>query len=288
LNGNNVYGRDGYDPTATAANPAGFLGMPVLPHATDYGDAITFIPRYSLLQVYNRMVLNGTEVMRIYRTPQLKNNSYFDVVYGVRWFQADDTFQLQGTGGVLDATNIHNRVMNNLVGPQIGLNWTQQRGRWIMSVKSRFMAACNFENYSQHSILASNYSSEQLLLNAQSTASNVPILINPTTGAEYFPTGLAADEIRNAPAALNSYGSNYTAFATKFAPLVELRFNATYQITRAFGLQIGYTVIYTNGINRASDTINYSLQNPAMGFTNMGLRENLVIQGLNFGFNFNY
>ncbi len=266
-------------------NPAGFLGVPLLPHATDYGDAITFIPRFTKLAVYNRTVLNGTEIMRLYRTPQLRNNSTLEMLYGARWFQMDDTFQLNGEGGVLDATMIHNRVMNNLVGPQVGIRWAHQRGRWKVNAEGRFMAAANFENFSQNSVIASNYSTEQALLNAQSTASTVPILINPATGLQYFPTGLSAEEIRNAPASLNSYGSNHAAFATKFAPLVDLRFGASYQITKAFALQIGYTAIFVNGINRASDTVYYNL--PGMGIVNTDRRENLIVNGLNFGFQFN-
>ena len=77
---------------------------------------LTFIPRFNILQVYNREVLNGTEIMRIYRAPQFHNGGVMDFIYGARWFQADDTFQVNGEGGVLDSTVIHNRVINNLVG----------------------------------------------------------------------------------------------------------------------------------------------------------------------------
>jgi hypothetical protein len=279
LNHNGINGRDGV--VVPSAIPGVFT---LAPAPTDVGDEVTFIPRFSTMHVYNRIVLNGTELNRIYRAPQFHNGGVVDFIYGARWFQADDTFQVVASGGVLDQTNIHNRVQNNLIGPQMGLRYNHQRGHWMVNLEARFTAAANFQNFHQTSQIASNFNNEQNVLNSATsttsysfqTAANSPFLI-------YTPT--YANEIRNAPANLNAYGSTASASPVKFAPLGEFRANATYEITRAFGVTVGYTVLYVNGISRASDTINYAL--PTMGLQNLGARDNLIIQGLNFGFTFN-
>lgn len=87
------------------------------------------------------------------------------------------------------------------------------------------------------------------------------------------------------PTNLNGNSSNASAFRSTFAPMAELRLNATYQVTKAVGLQIGYTFVYINGVQRAADHINYNA--PTFGLANLNERDSLVINGLSFGVNIN-
>ena len=114
----------------------------------------------------------------------------------------------------------------------------------------------NFQNYRQNADFAGQQNSQA---NLGSTAL--------TTGAS--------------PANLNGVVSNASKFLTEFAPLAELRLQATYQCTRAFGITIGYTLLYTNGIGRASDHVNYTA--PDLGLGAGGTRDSLFINGLSFG-----
>jgi hypothetical protein len=228
-----------------------------LPPSPNQFVPLAVVPRFPDTVIYNRVVLNGVELSRMYRIPRLHNGSYIDLLYGARWFQVDDTFEVDGYGGVVADTIVRTRIQNNMVGPQIGARWFEQRGRWINSVEARFMLGCNFENFSQHSQFASGASlinqAEQAALTGQGVA-----------GGTLFPNA-----------------GNATAYATKVAPLGEIRLQTTYQVTRAVGLKIGYTFLGVNGVNRASNATEWTA--PVFGILNPGTRDSLIINGLNFG-----
>ncbi len=82
-----------------------------------------------------------------------------------------------------------------MVGPQIGLRYFQQRGRWINSAEVRFMGACNFENFREDSRFA--------------TAANAL----GTLGA------IATSGVIQSN--LNANANNATKYDTKFAPWVK-------------------------------------------------------------------
>lgn len=218
---------------------------------------LAVVPRFPDTVIYNRVVLNGVEISRMFRIPRLHNGAYIDLLYGVRWFQMDDTFEVDGYGGVIADTIVRTRIQNNMVGPQIGFRYFQQKGRWINSAEFRFAATCNFENFSQQSQFASGASlinsAEQAALTGQGTA-----------GGTLFPNA-----------------GNASGYANKFAPLGEIRLQTVYQVTRAVGLKIGYTFIGVNGINRASNEVNWTA--PIFGILNPQGRDNLFVNGLSFG-----
>jgi hypothetical protein len=217
--------------------------------------AVETVPRFPDTLLYNRVVLNGAEVMRMYRIPRLHNGGYIDLLAGARWFQIDDTFEFDGYGGVLADTVVRARVQNNMVGPQLGLRYFQQRGRWINSVEARVMASCNFENFREDSRFAT-------AANALGTLSTVA-----TSGV--------------IQSNLNANANNATKYSTKFAPVGEIRLQTVYQVTRAVGLKIGYTFLGVNGVNRASNHIDYTAT--TFGLLNPGGRDSLFVNGLNFG-----
>lgn len=219
--------------------------------------ALQIVPRFPDTVIYNRVVLNGVELSRMYRIPRLHNGSYIDLLYGARWFQMDDTFEFDGYGGVLADSIVRTRVQNNMVGPQIGLRWFQQRGRWINAVEARFAATANFQNFSQGVQFASGAS----LINSAEQAALTGM---GTAGGTLFPNA-----------------GNAAKFDTKFAPLGEIRLQTTYQVTRAVGLKIGYTFIGVNGINRAANHTDYTA--PVFGLLNPGGRDTLIVNGLSFG-----
>ncbi len=218
---------------------------------------VQVVPRFPDSLLYNRVVLNGVEISKIYRIPRLHNGAYIDLMAGARWFQVDDTFEFDGYGGTLADSIVHTRVQNNMVGPQIGLRYFQQRGRWINSFEARFAATANFENFSQYSQFASGASLLNQIQQASSTGAGV-------AGGTLFPNS-----------------GNANKFDTKFAPVGELRFQTVYQVTRSVGLKIGYTFIGVNGVNRASNHTDYTA--PVFGLLSPGGRDSLFVNGLNFG-----
>ena len=92
----------------------------------------------------------------MYRTPQLHNGGTIDLLYGARYLQLNDVFQVYGTGGPFDAMEITQKVLNNVVGPQIGARYAHQRGRWSVWSEGRFFPSANFAVERNTSILASN------------------------------------------------------------------------------------------------------------------------------------
>ena len=274
VNGNNVFGRFGLDvgiPNPTPPPSQLFFGNPTQPAPVDRGDLVELVPNFTFLLVKNVTQINGAEVMRFYRAPRLHNGGFFELLYGARWLQVNDTFFVFGIGGTLDYSTWSTRAQNNMVGPQIGGRWTNQRGRWITSLEARFLAAANFQDVHQQAQLGALVAQNA----ANQTATQAGASAGGATQSTGFPVNLT-----------NSIGSVNTAFATTFAPVGELRLNVAYQLTRAVALKVGYTGIAVGNVTRAANRVDYStvkLINIAPG----GIHQSLFINGINMGIEIN-
>ncbi len=330
LNNNGIAGRDGNVTTM----------VPALP---DTGDERTFVPRFQYLSYSLHTAVNGVEIMRMYRLPKLHNGAQLDLIYGARYFQFADRFNIFGgndAAGTEDGSNQVNpptyntsnaqqqtgstssttttlpnpslvtspgvnifdnflltqKTQNNLVGPQIGFIYTHQRGRWKLSTEARVMTAANFQNSHLYGTLGS------LWINPTVSIGN-PLGQSVTSGNSGGNTGnsgsggssgsqqtvsippqVSPTQIENAPANMHPLNFMQSLTQQQFSPLGEIRFNATYEVTRSFGIRVGYTGMYTGNIARGSNNIDYIL--PSMGiFPNN--HQNVFINGLNVGFQFN-
>jgi hypothetical protein len=209
--------------------------------------------RFDRLQVQNIARLNGVEVTRMYRARQLHSGGWFELDYGVRWLQLQDTYTINGlnsfnslitdpispslTSAIFEYFNPladsrwMTRTQNNMVGPQIGFKLWRQRQKWITSIEARFMAAANFQNVHQMTVLGNN--------------------VLPNT-AQLFPDGISI------PLVFQGIGASSSTFATTFSPVGELRVNTSYQVTRSVGIKVGYTGMVIGGVTRASNRVDYS------------------------------
>ena len=102
------------------------------------GDEVVFTPTFTALNISDKITTTGTEIMRTYRVPQLHHGGTVDLMLGARYLQLNDVFQVYGTGGGFDAMEITQKVLNNVVGPQIGARYAHQRGRWSVFSEGRF------------------------------------------------------------------------------------------------------------------------------------------------------
>jgi Putative beta barrel porin-7 (BBP7) len=232
------------------------------------------------IRMNNHLQLNGVELSRFYRARRLHSGAYFELLYGARWFQINDTIVVQadgnGTGtqtvtldpgigfdpatftfplNILDGSTWSNRALNNLVGPQIGGRLFVQRGRWVTSLEARFLAAANFQNIHLKTNLG-----DQTLVNQSAN-------VNITTTFQ----GLGVDTQR---------------YRTTFSPLGELRVNVAWQATRNVGLKVGYTGMVVGGISRASNTIDYDSVN-LIGISDGNNHQIFFVNGVNFGVEIN-
>jgi hypothetical protein len=244
LNGNGIFGRSGQDTNGD--------GVPDAAAPIDNLDTVTFPPLFDFVQATNETVLDTVEVMRLYRAPRLHNGGNFELMYGVRYFHLKDHFIVQGFGGVLDESFWDTRVENDIVGPQIGGRYSNQRGRWIFSAEGRLFAGANFIKALQRTVIATN-----------------------------FP----ADGSANAPANLTPFGAQDSDKETEFTPGGELRLQTTYQVTRSVGIKLGYTAMLIDNISRASNRVDYTL--PDLGVLHINTNEDIVFQGISLGVEIN-
>ena len=276
INNNHIFGRDGQDIGVANPNPPPatiFLGNPTVPAPVDTGDLVHQVPNFIWLIAKNVTQINGTEVMRMYRAPRLHNGGFFELLYGARWLQVNDTFLVEGIGGLLDNSIWSTRAQNNMVGPQIGARFWRQRGRWITSFEARFMAAANFQAVHQQAEIATLIQNNPAV--TQQGATSATGTSASLGSGILFPVNL-----------LSPLGSINNSFATTFAPVGEIRLNVAYQVTRAVALKVGYTGIAVGNITRASNRVDYStvkLINIAPG----GIHQSLFINGINMGVEIN-
>jgi len=225
-------------------------------NGVDFGDLHEFNIRFDTLLVRNNTQTRGVEVMKTHvlsnrHLQSTRQGNRWELAYGVRFLRMTDDFLFRGDGDLLGLTQVNMSTENQIVGPQVRAKWSTQRGRWNASVDGRFVFGYNVQDLDQTGDIGQNLLPGGLnsLLHGQ-----------PTT-------------------------FSYSRQANDFSPLVELRAETSYQISRAIALNLGYTAIFVDNITRASQVVEYSL--PNMGILPAGQQE-LFINGVNFGFDVVY
>lgn len=295
LNGNHIFGRDGEDLGTPNNNPPPafippFDEIPDVPAPTDFGDLVSFPVFFDKLNVRNRTKIYSVEMNRLWQFDQNRRGGRWEIFAGTRYMRFRENFDVTGLGrvvnpnnngggggnnqptmivGILADSKWNTAADNNLIGPQIGLRGSRRWGRLSLNAESRFAALANFQSVRQIGTIADK-ARRQSELNSNNNGGNT--MMNTT-------------RILNAP--LNLFATSFThAFhATEFSPLVEMRFDLSYQVWRNINLNAGWTGMYMNGIARPSNMINYTLLD--MGILGGRNQQNVFIQGLNFGVEIN-
>ena len=208
--------------------------------------------------------------MYLHRNLTRHGGGTFEWFIGPRFLYIEDTFGV--TTGTDSADGVvpsfmggsawGSQAINNIIGGEIGLRWFKKQGRWMFSTEGRFMAGLNRQN-----------------INVQSN-----LVRNPAPG------GSTATN----PLYLGSSAASHQAYATEFSPAVELRLEGRYQFTRALSFHAGWTGIWVDNIARGTSVIDYTVSStgvgyniPAMGVDMSGNKQNLIMNGLTLGFDFN-
>ncbi|MEX2315888.1 MAG: BBP7 family outer membrane beta-barrel protein [Pirellulales bacterium] len=254
MDADSQYGPDGFDLVA----PGNIPDTVVLGFETpDYDDLVEFPTSFRTVLVRNTTTVHGIEVMRTYRL----DNNYFMaknqnrnayLYYGVRYMRFRDNFVVDTEGGVLGQCLWNTQIINNIVGPQVGLNWTQQRGRWRGDINGRFTFGYNLSNWDQEGFIG-----EDLIAGRH-----------------------------NHPLYLQTHSFKYGRQDHQFSPLAEMRLGVAYQVTKAMAINAGWTGSYVGNVFRASTHVKYEL--PNMGFTALEDAQHVIINGGNLGLEFNY
>ena len=244
-NFNLVYGRDGID-TDVPPN-----GEPDQPFPTDFGD-IQFLPmRFDEISARNRTQFWSTELLYLMRTHQFHGGGYMEFSLGARYLNFRDNFNVIGYGGLLDRSNWNTNVYNDIIGPQAGVRWTRRNGRLGLTAEGRYMAGFNFQAMRQQGTIGSNL----------------------TPGPANFPLSFAASSF------------NHAVHDEEFSNFIELRLEASYQLTRALTIRVGWDGMWMDGIARASNIVNYSL--PHMGILAGNNKQDVFVHGVTAGVEIN-
>jgi hypothetical protein len=140
---------------------------------------------------------------------------------------------------------------NNIVGPEIGLNWQVERGRWTMETDLRFVAGMNFQNTLYRgsnfpaALGADYFRSTYTFANvvAQGTNASSPVAAPPLLVQIY---GVGQQN------ATNTAEHNFV-----FAPLGEWRLKGRYKLSKGISLNVGYTGMWLGAITRASSNTSF-------------------------------
>ena len=252
LDDDGQHGPDGFD----VDDPPWEPDERIIGVGPDFDDLVTFIPTWRTVTVRNNSELQGIELMKSWR---LMNNHFMaksqhnelDLFLGARYLRFRDQFIVNAEGGVLGDSFWNTRILNNLVGPQIGIKWLHQRRRWTFNMQGRFLFGYNITNWEQRFGLGEDLIPNQL---------NHPLFFNPTNG---------------------SHGKQ----SEEFSPLAEMRAEMSFHVTRGFAVRLGWTGLFIDNIRRAAQSVRYEM--PNMGFVNSGTQE-IFINGAHFGADFTF
>jgi hypothetical protein len=262
IDGDGQFGPDGFDQDGTEREPDTFPGngtngeFETLP--PDYHDLVELPTSFRTVLIRNAATTNGIELMATHRfnnrhwMAKHKNYNNLDFYYGVRYLRFRDNFVVNGDGGVLGLTTIDTQIINNVIGPQIGLNWRQNRGRWTGTLNGRFQFGYNLSNWSQDGFMGEDLTPGR---------HNHPLYLRPFT----FKSGHRDDN---------------------FSPVAEMRWEVAYNFTKSVAIKGGWTGIYMGNVYRASTHVRYRL--PEMGFLLNNDPEDVIVHGGNIGLEFNY
>ena len=249
------FGPDGYDLVAPGRVPDNIF----LPDERgDFDDLVRLPTSFQFLSVSNSTKSDGIEIMRTHRLSnshrmQKNQNNEVEIGVGVRYLRLRDEFGVVGSGGVMGLSFWETRVDNNVVGPQVAANWTHRRQRVKVDLGGRFLFGYNIQNFDQDVSLGED------LIPGQHNR-----------GLYFVPT--VADHGKQ---------ENF------FSPTAELRAQASYQLTGALALKLGYTAIFVDNISRSANQVRYEL--PRMGFRHdQAGRQEILINGANAGFELVY
>ncbi len=241
VDGDGFFGPDGQDTDGD--------GVPDAVAPTDFDDLVSFLPTFDSFVTTNQTIINGVEVMKLYRFRPLDNGTFFDFGFGARLLSIDDTFQASGIGGTLGDSNWTGEAENRIIGPQVSLRWLNQRKRWRLSAEGRFVAGYNIQNLKVHGEIGSQL---------EPGALNRPLFFNPTT----FRREQTDDQ---------------------FSPVAELRLETAYAVTKRVALRVGWTGVFVGRVARGSRVIGYSLPEPTL----VTGTEPIFTNGVNFGIEIN-
>jgi hypothetical protein len=164
-----------------------------------------------------------------------------------------DTLTGLGQSSPLQVGAWETDTFNNMVGPEFGLLFETQTGRWTFSSEFKFTAAFNWQN---NLYRGSNFPDSI-------GADYLRATFNPSVTNTQSIGGSQTVQLAPPPLFLQIYGvgqSNATNAAEHrfvFSPIGEWRFGSEFKVSQAITLHAGYTGMWLGSIARASTNTTY-------------------------------
>jgi hypothetical protein len=164
-----------------------------------------------------------------------------------------DTLTGLGQSSPLQVGAWETDTFNNMVGPEFGLLFETQTGRWTFSSEFKFTAAFNWQN---NLYKGSNFPDSI-------GADYLRATFNPSVTNTQSIGGSQTVQLAPPPLFLQIYGvgqSNATNAAEHrfvFSPIGEWRFGSEFKVSQAITLHAGYTGMWLGSIARASTNTAY-------------------------------
>ncbi len=167
-----------------------------------------------------------------------------------------DTLTGQGFGTPLQTGEWQTNTYNNMVGPEFGLLFESDWGRWTFTSGLKFTAAFNWQNnLYQGSNFPESMGADYLratfspatTYTSDGNNGGVQNLAGPPLFLQIYPVG-------------QSNATNSAKHEFVFSPIGEWRFGAQYKVSQAINLRAGYTGMWLGSIARASTNTGYVSQ----------------------------
>jgi hypothetical protein len=230
----------------------GIVGQLTQPDGTVINIVQPLPVTFNAVNMINNTGYWSIEWMYVGRSDQLHHGGYLEWFAGPRYTELNDTFLVNATGGILDATRWATDAQNHLVAGQIGARYFRKVGRWMFDAEGRFFGGINYQNIHQFGTIASN---------------SVP------------PGGLFQ------PLTLSPVAFSHAEFMREWTPGIELRLEMRYQMTRGISLRAGWSGTWMDNIARAQDMVDYTL--PSFGIITTNNRQGVILNGAVIGIDIN-
>jgi hypothetical protein len=221
------------------------------------------------VEQYNIVSMWGVEANYLHQMMECHSGGIFEFFGGPRYMEFNDRYGVQcgsaedGQLGVvpdfLRGSNWDTEAQNHIVGAQLGGKFSKKQGRWTISTEGRFTAGLNCQNVRQSYVIGPELQ---------------PYGSIPTKTSQLY-----------TPSNLGTTSGTNVAYAREFSPIVELRVEAKYQITRALSFRAGWTGMWMDGIARASALDYYNISGMQLNMAHN--KQDVFVNGLNLGFDIN-
>ncbi len=246
----------------------GVNNLPHLTHDVGGGNIVAAPVFFDFVIMNVATKIWGTEFNLLLRTHPRQRGGMWEWFFGARYLDFDEQFDINANGtppvSELADTVFTSYAHNNIFGPQLGLRWFTTNDRWQLSAEGKFLAGWNSQNVRLHGVVGSD--------------------LTPTS----FPRGPAAAGGPGLLLAMPPTNADYVEHMSVFSPVVELRIEGKYQLTRSVAFRAGWNGMYIGEIARPSRMINYELgQTSVLGILRNMNRDLAFLQGVGIGITIN-